>query len=930
MIPTKNPGRSVLPGDEQAPNTVLSSLKILIIEDVVEDVELILMTLGSANILFSYDQVSSAEACSQLLQHQCYDIVLSDYRLPCLNGLQALELVKASGQDIPFILVTGSLGEEAAVACIKAGMTDYVLKERLFRLPSVLERALQEFELRRQQKVALAQIQQQARQERIVNQIVQAMRQTLVLTDVLQTTVDQLHDVLEVSRCTIFQPNTQSDTPSLITYVSRQTKNRESFLGIPCDLYTFYQSDLMQDQAVIFDDTGQLQGLPLYEMAESLSICSFVLMPLLYQKSYFGGICLQQCDRQRTWTPEEVILVKSVADQCAIAIHQAQLYEQAQKEILERQRIEAEQALLYQHLQQKAQQDSLLVLITERIRQSLGLQTILEVTVNEVRQVLNVDRVIILRLEKEGSGRVVAEAVTDPSLSILNQVIVPIGFTGLSHLSQMDPVSFGAGVLEDFQVRSQLIVSIFQGDQHWGLLIAHQCTEPKVWENWMSELLHRLSHQLEIALQQAQLVLDLEDSNKELRYQVEVRNKELLQIVDYEALLRDITDEVRKTLNQEEILQTTVKKLCRGLNLGSCVIGLFDQDLKTYKIASQEVGVSANLLELDLSAELLSGSLLQEGQSAYYSFQSPSQGQVTVITSPIQDDQKVLGFISLIRSYDQEFNPYEIRLVEQVANQCGIGIRQARLYQSVQEQVQQLTQLNLVKEEFLNMVSHELRTPLTSMRLALQMIEIAGLSDKQLRYYTILKSEWQRELDLVNDLLDLQNLESGKRRLTISMFRLQDWIQSFVDPFYLRSEERQLSFRIQLPDEPIWLNTDQALLTRILSELMNNALKYTPPQETIQVELLPTESELWIRVTNTGVVIPEEHLPHLFEKFYRVPKLDQYNQGGTGLGLSLIQKAVDLIQGQIHVNSGDGLTRFTIHIPLSLSCQDSPQSFTQT
>ncbi|HLO51327.1 MAG TPA: response regulator, partial [Kamptonema sp.] len=152
-----------------------SSLHLLIVEDVAEDAELMAIALESAGINLTWDRVQTANDCKQMLVTTTYDAVLSDYRFPCLNGLEVLRIVQHSGQEIPFILVTGSLGEEAAVECIKAGMTDYVLKDRLFRLPTVLDRALKEFELRRQQKEAIVLIQRQAEREAIINRVVQAM-----------------------------------------------------------------------------------------------------------------------------------------------------------------------------------------------------------------------------------------------------------------------------------------------------------------------------------------------------------------------------------------------------------------------------------------------------------------------------------------------------------------------------------------------------------------------------------------------------------------------------------------------------------------------------------------------------------------------------------------------------------------------------------
>jgi DNA-binding NtrC family response regulator len=133
-----------------------STLYLLIVEDVIADVELMVIAIEAAGITFTYDTTDSLITCQQLLQAKTYNAVLADYRLPQFTAHQVLELLGQSKQEIPLILITGSLGEEAAVDCIKAGMTNYVVKDRLFRLPIVLERSLQEFALRRQQQADVA------------------------------------------------------------------------------------------------------------------------------------------------------------------------------------------------------------------------------------------------------------------------------------------------------------------------------------------------------------------------------------------------------------------------------------------------------------------------------------------------------------------------------------------------------------------------------------------------------------------------------------------------------------------------------------------------------------------------------------------------------------------------------------------------------
>jgi signal transduction histidine kinase len=209
------------------------------------------------------------------------------------------------------------------------------------------------------------------------------------------------------------------------------------------------------------------------------------------------------------------------------------------------------------------------------------------------------------------------------------------------------------------------------------------------------------------------------------------------------------------------------------------------------------------------------------------------------------------------------------------------------------------------------------------MKMALKMLEVHGLSEAQIPYFNILKQEWQKELDLVNDLLDLQRLEAGSRALEIVRFEVQGWLEKLLQTFILRFQERQLAFVPHIPSEPVFFSSDVGLLTRILSELLTNAAKYTPTGQQVYLEVAVVRassaehlaSQLHLRVLNTGVEIPPEHLPQIFEKFYRVPQLDWAHQGGTGLGLPLAKKAVKLLRGNLRVESRENRTLFEVSLP---------------
>ncbi|WP_242033687.1 MULTISPECIES: sensor histidine kinase [Cyanophyceae] len=162
--------------------------------------------------------------------------------------------------------------------------------------------------------------------------------------------------------------------------------------------------------------------------------------------------------------------------------------------------------------------------------------------------------------------------------------------------------------------------------------------------------------------------------------------------------------------------------------------------------------------------------------------------------------------------------------------------------------------------------------------------------------------------------------------LNLETIQLQEWLPESLEPFYERTENRQQHLQVDIaPDLPP-LTSDPASLSRIVAELLNNACKYTPPGEWIRIMIRikaamvgsqePRYASLVISVSNSGVEIPVSELPHVFDRFYRVAGADRWKQGGTGLGLALVQKLVDHLGGTIRVESTTNLTCFTVELPL--------------
>ncbi|MBV9386333.1 MAG: response regulator [Chroococcidiopsidaceae cyanobacterium CP_BM_ER_R8_30] len=276
--------------------------------------------------------------------------------------------------------------------------------------------------------------------------------------------------------------------------------------------------------------------------------------------------------------------------------------------------------------------------------------------------------------------------------------------------------------------------------------------------------------------------------------------------------------------------------------------------------------------------------------------------------APIKDDQgNITGAVLIFRDVTER-------------RQAQEALRKQTEQMQLLEELERLNQL---KDEFLSTVSHELRTPLSNMRMAIQMLKNAPNSGRGQRYLEILQAECDREIELINDFLDLQRLEAASSQfLCAESVSLQDMLPSLIEPFRTRTQERQQNLTINLPPELPPIISDRASLERMLAELLNNACKYTPAggeiilnvlyKSSMPISLLADSTPKTIFTISNQAEIPAAELPRIFEKFYRVPKADPWKQGGTGLGLALVQKLVEQLQGDIQVESCHGWTTFTI------------------
>jgi signal transduction histidine kinase/predicted transcriptional regulator len=661
-----------------------------------------------------------------------------------------------------------------------------------------------------------------------------------------------------------------------------------------------------------------------------------------------------------------------------------------------------QQKKLQTALEWQANSEPILGAIADFLHKSMDLKSLFQDIVAQVKNLFQADRVCLYRFHSDWSALAIAEAVNPDYPSLLGFLIrnelvsgdewlkkyqagQPCIVTDMANARQGQVSTVGNTqtaiigdstdtLLKFFQIKASLAIPIQRGQELWGLLVVHQCAVSREWQESEIVFLQRLAMQLGIGIEQIQLRQQVQQLQDDLHIQCQEEETRLKQTLDFEEMLQRITDRVRDSLDEDQILQTAVQELTMVLGVSCCqaVVCALSDDVTNCSIR-HEYSIPTYASN-ETNKKFAFPELCDQVQNGYYSqfcwmqpFLNP--GKESILVCPIFDDQGYLGCLRLFTSRKHIFNEQEIRVVQQVASHCAIAIRQARLYQAAQTQVRELERLNQLKDDFLSTVSHELRTPLSSIKMVTNLLKLSlnqplhqpsssaktspefdqpaartesvqsqpeqnppgqnlpgqnhniQIQNRKItQYLKTLEEECDREISLVNDLLATQQLNAGIHPLSLSTIRLQDWIPHIAETFHQRIQNNHQTLEINIPADLPPLVSDSFMLSRILVELLINAWKYTPAGGDIQVlaRSLPERNpnSILIQVKNSGVEISADELPRIFDPFYRIPNNNPWKHSGTGLGLSLTKKLVEYLGGTIHAESGSREVCFVIKLPI--------------
>ena len=296
-------------------------------------------------------------------------------------------------------------------------------------------------------------------------------------------------------------------------------------------------------------------------------------------------------------------------------------------------------------------------------------------------------------------------------------------------------------------------------------------------------------------------------------------------------------------------------------------------------------------------------------------------GLQSYICVPMQSKGKTLGVLTFVTAEsDRRYDRDDLVAAEDLGRRAAIAIENANLYRTLQEADRR-------KDEFLATLAHELRNPLAPIRTGLHVLKMAQHNPviaENTR--TMMDRQLSHMVRLVDDLLDVSRITRGKMELRKERVELAAVVQNAVEASRPLIDQQDHELIVTLPPVPVYLEADATRLAQVLQNLLNNAAKYSERAGHIWLTAVPEETEIVIRVKDTGIGIPASHLPRIFDMFSQVDTALEKAQGGLGIGLSLVKGLVEMHGGTIAAASegpGQG-SEFVVRLPILVEQKTAP------
>ncbi len=391
--------------------------------------------------------------------------------------------------------------------------------------------------------------------------------------------------------------------------------------------------------------------------------------------------------------------------------------------------------------------------------------------------------------------------------------------------------------------------------------------------------------------------------------------------------INEISKVVGSTLEFKQVLERLVETTAKAMGVRACSIRMLDKSghylepVAVFGLSQTYINKGpVDALTNPLAKETLSGKVVNipnapQSPLLQYPLEARQEGIQSMLSAPLMGKSGPMGILRVYDVKPYRFNDEDEEFISAIAAQGSIAIENAMAYEAMNE-------LDKMKSQFIHTATHELRSPVSVTRSLLRTITAGYVGEVTEQQKEILERATRRIeylQRLIDDLLDLaagkvgKFLEEGLQRIS-----LKEVMERVIERYRIPAQEKQIElvYECQCDSLSVDVRATEDSLDRVFNNLISNAVKYTPCGGKVWVTIQSLNSEIHVAVKDTGIGIPKESLPHLFEEFYRAPNAKEVTPEGTGLGLAITKDILQRLDGRITVESEVGVgTTFHVFLP---------------
>jgi PAS domain S-box-containing protein len=933
-------------------------IRILHLEDSLNDSEIIQSEIQSGGIVFDYFLADNEQDFLKILETEKIDIIISDYSLPNYNGNEALKVAREKYSYMPFIFVSGAMGEDNAIKAMLNGATDYVLKNKLERLVPAIKRALHECELEvRQKQAEIALRESEERYSTIVNCSPNII--FIHKNGIIQYVNDLCRELLGYSK-------EESIGVSILDFVSEESKNavisniqqRAGGKNVPS--YEININTKLGEKRIMLVQTTNIN---FYKEKAFL----VVLTDVTELEEYHKNLVFQNEEKEKR-AAELIIANKELAFQndekekraAELVIANLELvFQNEEKELRAAELIIANTELVFQNEEKEKRAAELIIANDELVFQNNEKEKRAEELIiandelafqNEEKEKRAAELIIANEelayqnneKEKRAEELIIAnkELIFQNEEKEMRAAELIIANEELAFQNNEKEKRAAELVIANFEL-------IFQNEEKEKraaeLVIAN---DELVFQNNEKE-----KRAAELIIANKELVFQNEEkekraaeliiADKELIFQTEEKEKRAAELIIADKELIFQTEEKEKRaaeliIADKELIFQTEEKEKRAEELIVANIELDFQTEEKEKRAAELIIADKELVFQTQEKEKRAAELIVADRELIFQTEEKEKRAEELIIANIeldfQNEEKVKRAEELIiANIELAFQNEE---KEKRALELSIANKELEYQDELKERTKQLIvvnkelveakleaeKANLAKSTFLANMSHEIRTPMNAVLGFSELLNDMITNPKAKNYLKAIQTSGKTLHNLINDILDFTKIEAGMFEINKENIDIKQVVLEIKYIFSIKMEEKSLDMLVDFSDNlPSQLYLDELRIKQVIINLVGNAIKFT---DTGHIKICVSylkENELIgtlvISVEDTGIGIPLEAHDKIFNVFQQQDMQDNRKYGGTGLGLSISSRLVSLMNGKILLESEPGIgSKFTVII----------------